>query len=68
VEVLEEDEGRTSGGELSQELPHLGEELGLVGDRCQPTTDEGGGGRGQARIAPASFEQVDPRTVWRGIA
>jgi hypothetical protein len=32
VEVFEEDEGRTSGSKHSQELPHLGEERGLVGD------------------------------------
>ena len=67
VEVLEEDEDWTSGGELGQESPHLGEERGLIGDRRQPAAGEGGRGRGQARVALASLEQVEPRTVGRGV-
>src|SRR5215213_2565665 len=68
MKVLEEDEGWVVDGELSQELPHFAEERGLIGDRCKPATDEGSGRRGQAWIAPASLEQVEPRTVRRGIA
>ena len=33
----------------------------------QPAAGEGGGRRGQARIAPACLEQVEPRAVRRGI-
>src|SRR5215204_3068128 len=56
MEVLKDDEGWVVGGELSQELPHIAEERGLVGDRCQSATDEGNGRRRQAWIAPAFLE------------
>src|SRR5215216_8005857 len=68
MQILEENEGWVVGGELSQELPYLAKEGGLVGDPLQLAPDKGGRGRGQAWIAPASLEQVKPRAVGRGIA
>ena len=48
MEVFEEDESRTGGGELGEERRDLGEERGLVGHRRQPTAGEGGRGRGRS--------------------
>ena len=65
VEVLEEDYGRTDGGERGEERVNLGEEGGLVSDGLQPSAGKRRGRR-QVVVECAGLEQVEPGAVrWR---